>query len=374
MQFIPNSILRCTASDELTHLPLSDLALIVEDHSIEIPEGYGAYLISANDIDRYAGLSNAFIIPEGCEPGSFISIEKASEPSEVHLLGSADIPDRTLFTTGLCNSNCIMCPYTEKFRLTATRESLEVLYRYIELMDPHSEYLCITGGEPTLLKDDFLLLMDKVKAHFKNAMVHILTNGRTFYYGDFLSAYKKVRPYKTLLGIPLHASYATLHDRITQAEGSFIETIKGIDNLYLTGEHVEIRIVTSALNYENLPDLADFIARRYPQIHHVCFMGLEMMGNSMINRSKVWCSYDVIWPHMRKAIDILIANGIPVQLYNYPLCKIERKYHSIYRRSITPSKIEYLDECADCCRIDECGGFFRTTKIMPNINVIPFTR
>ena len=140
------------------------------------------------------------------------------------------------------------------------------------------------------------------------------------------------------------------------------------------GEHIELRIVTSALNYAELPALAEFISRRYPQIHHVCFMGLEMMGNSMINRSTVWCSYDKIWPYIRKAVDILIHHGIPVQLYNYPLCMVENKYHPMYKRSITPTKIEYLDGCVGCCRIDECGGFFRTTKIMPDIHVKPYTR
>lgn len=306
--------------------------------------------------------------------GSFISITDNNGYPEVHLLGSADIPDRTLFTTGLCNSNCIMCPYTEKNRLSSVHESIDILGRYVDLMNPHSEYLCITGGEPTLLGKDFICLMDKVKNHFHDAMIHILTNGRTFYYDDFLAAYKKVRPYKTLLGIPLHASCADLHDHITQSKGSFVETLKGIDNLYMAGEHVELRIVTSALNYTDLPALADLISNRYPQIHHVCFMGLEMMGNSMINRAQVWCSYDNIWPHIRTAVDVLIHHGIPVRLYNYPLCMVESKYHSVYQRSITPSKIEYLDGCTDCSRIAECGGFFRTTKIMPNIQVKPFSR
>lgn len=371
MSCIPDSVLRCTAPDELTYLPLSDIALFVEDGTTEIPDGYGAYLVSENEIDRYAGLYNAFITPEGCEPGSFVYIDATSE---VHLLGTADLPDRTLFTTGMCNSNCIMCPYTEKFRLSAAHEQIDMLFRFVDLMNPNAEYLCITGGEPTLLKGDFIRLLDKVKTHFKDTMVHILTNGRTFYYDDFLDAYKKARPYKTLLGIPLHASYYGLHDQITQSQGSFVQTIKGIDNLYMAGEHIELRIVTSGLNYVDLPDLAKFITERYPQIHHVCFMGLEMMGNSMINRAQVWCSYNIIWPYIRDAIDVLISHGIPVKLYNYPLCMVDKKYHPLYKKSITPSKIEYLNACSDCFRKNECGGFFRTTKIMPDIQVNPYTR
>lgn len=372
MALAADNILRCTVQNERAHIPISNMALMIEDPSAEIPEGYGAYLVSpeATFIDR----RNFYVMPDGCLPGSFVYIDRDTETPAARLLVTADIPDRTLFTTGQCNSNCIMCPYTQRFRQLEKHERLDILYRYIDLMDSNAEYLCITGGEPTLLKKDFISLLAKVKAHFSNAMIHILTNGRTFYYDDFLKAYQEVRPYRTLLGIPLHASTAELHDQITQSKGSFYETWRGIDNLYMAGEHIEIRIVTSALNYENLPELAERIADRYPQMHHVCFMGLEMMGNSMINRKQVWCTYDRIWPSIRKASEILIAHGIPVQLYNYPLCMIEKKYHPLYRKSITPSKIEYFDACAACNRMNACGGFFRTTKIMPDIQVIPYTR
>ncbi len=291
---------------------------------------------------------------------------------KLSIMESSDISEGTIFTTGLCNSNCIMCPYTEHFRLNSTIEPLVMLERSIELMNPHAGYLCITGGEPTLLRNDFLKLVKHVKNHFYAVILHILTNGRTFAYSDFLSEFRKVRPYKTLLGIPVHADNAILHDYISQAKGSFEETLQGLDNLYASGEYIELRIVTSKLNYKNLPALAKLIVKRYRYCHHVCFMGLEMMGNAMINRDKVWCSYGELWPFIREATEILIMNGVEVELYNYPLCIVEHRLQSLYKKSITPSKIEYLPECELCQRKDECGGFFRTTKIMPDIVVKPY--
>ena len=288
-------------------------------------------------------------------------------------LSSADTRhDNTIFTTGLCNSNCIMCPYTEKFRLNSKLEPLSVLVHHAEQIEPDAKYICITGGEPTLLRDDFLKLVEHLKNNFPDAMLHILTNGRTFAYKEFLNDFRKVRPYSTLLGIPLHADNAELHDYISQAGGSFDETLKGLDNLYKAGEHIEIRIVTSKLNYINLPALANLIAQRYAYCQHVCIMGLVMMGNAMINRDKVWCSYDELWPFVREAADILIMNGIEAELYNYPLCIVEHRLQPLYRRSITPSKIEFMSECSACYRKPECGGFFRTTKIMPDIKVKPY--
>ena len=284
----------------------------------------------------------------------------------------SDVPENTIFIGGLCNSNCIMCPYTEHFRLHAELESWDILRRSIELISPDTEYICITGGEPTMLRDDFLKLIDYCKNHCPAALLHILTNGRTFAYKDFLADFRRARPYKTLLGIPLHADNAALHDYISQTSGSFSETLRGLDNLYKAGEHIEIRIVTSKLNCENLPDLAEMIAERYPHCQHVCLMGLEMMGNAMINRAEVWCGYDELWPFVREAAYMLLMNGVETELYNYPLCIVDRGLQPVYRQSITPSKIDYMPECDVCRRKHECGGFFRTTKAMPGISVRPY--
>lgn len=283
-----------------------------------------------------------------------------------------DINEATIFTTGLCNSNCIMCPYTEHFRFNSSLEPLDKLKSFIDVINYNAEYICVTGGEPTLLRNDFLELIKYIKEKFSSVLLHILTNGRTFAYKNFMKDFLAVRPYKTLLGIPIHADNSELHDYISQAKGSFDETLKGLDNLYLSGEYIELRIVTSRLNYKNLPKLAEFIASRYPYCHRVCLMGLEMMGNAMINKNKVWINYDEIWPFIRDAAEILVANGVNSELYNYPLCLVDQGLQALYRKSITPSKIEFLPECESCRRKSECGGFFRTTKAMPDIKIKPY--
>ena len=364
-------ILRCTYPHEHTHLRNCDMALLLQKPEQLLPEGYGLYLLPSEYLARFTDSDNDIApIPDNAQPGSFILYDNTSKSTRV--LQTGDIPDRTIFITGTCNSNCIMCPYTEYYRKRAENEPVDRLKRFVELMDPFSEYLCITGGEPTLLQDGFLDLLDTAKKHFKGTLIHILTNGRTFSYQSFVAAYQTVRPYKTLLGIPLHASSRELHDHITQSPGSFQQTISGLDNLHRLGEHIEIRIVTSALNKENLPSLAKLIADRFPNVRHVCFMGLEMMGNSMVNRDAVWCSFKELMPWVLQATDILLQHAIPVQLYNYPLCAVDRKYHSLYRKSISPWKVVYLPACDGCRYKEECGGFFMTTAAMHDIEVLPF--
>ena len=360
-------IFRCTYSNEnCGDIPKEKQALLVE-YGKSIPEGYGLYLFQSID-DRMPTTKNSFLIPAGTRAGSFIR----KTANTISLEFTSDIPDRSLFLTRKCNSNCIMCPYSEKFRSGKDEVEFSSLIKYIELMSTNTDYICITGGEPTLRKEEFFDVLELIKHRLRFAIVHILTNGRTFCYSDFLERYRQVRPYSTLLGIPLHAASPELHDSITQSKGSFDETIAALGQLLKFNEKIELRIVTSALNRDDLPNIAKYIAKHFPNVYTVCFMGLEMMGNSMINRNKVWCNYDSLWPYIREATEILISNAIPVQLYNYPLCAIEEKYHPLYRKSITANKVVYKDECAVCEKKDECGGFFRTTIHMEDISVKPY--
>ena len=64
--------------------------------------------------------------------------------------------------------------------------------------------------------------------------------------------------------------------------------------------------------------------------------------------------------------------GVEVNLYNYSLFKVAYSLQLLYRKSITPAKIEFMPECDSCHRKLECGGFFCTTKAIHDIIVEPY--
>ncbi|MEG1814178.1 MAG: His-Xaa-Ser system radical SAM maturase HxsC, partial [Clostridia bacterium] len=358
-----------TYRDERIAIARDRCALQVEADLEQGDDGYGAYLFT----DRLPpnNSANAYQTNEPFEDGALLYLHREEGECTVRPMPILDRGERTLFVTGRCNSNCLMCPYGSKWRAAAQDEPLEILLRYIDLMDPFADYLCITGGEPTLLKDGFFQLLASSKRHFENCLVHLLTNARAFFYRDFFEAYRCARPSRILLGVPLHASHAELHDKISQADGSFLQTTVGLDRLCASGEHVELRVVVSALNIEDLSNTARLIAQRYPNVYRVCIMGLEMMGSAMFHRDKVWIPFEAARSPVGQMADILLNAGIPVQLYNFPLCYIAPNHRSLCKKSISDYKVRYRPECDVCQCREACGGFFSTTIHMPGIEVTP---
>ena len=65
------------------------------------------------------------------------------------------------------------------------------------------------------------------------------------------------------------------------------------------------------------------------------FIAMEMMGCAAVHKDELWVDYPIVFKKMKSAIDCLISHGIDVQLYNFPLCAVERGYWHIAVKSIT---------------------------------------
>jgi hypothetical protein len=47
-----------------------------------------------------------------------------------------------------------------------------------------------------------------------------------------------------------------------------------------------------------------------------------------------------------------------VSVYNHQRCLVNDDVMFAYRKSISDWKNEYAEECVNCKKLDECGGFF----------------
>ena len=267
-----------------------------------------------------------------------------------------------ILVTEQCNSLCLMCSQPPKSRDDFDR--LDEHLRLIDLIDPATPELGITGGEPSLFGAGFLQLIERCRDRLPSTALHVLTNGRRFADRRFAAQLGAIAHHDLILGIPLYSDIDTLHDHIVQARGAFDETVLALQQLDRRGVRIEIRIVLHALSIRRLPQLAAFIARNFPFAVHVALMGLEMFGLVHQHLGELWIDPADYQRELREAVEILHDNSMAASIYNHQLCVLDPRLHPFARKSISDWKNVYLPVCAGCASLDACGGFFQSgTKI-----------
>jgi His-Xaa-Ser system radical SAM maturase HxsC len=233
-------------------------------------------------------------------------------------------------------------------------------YRLIDLIDPETSELGITGGEPTLFKEHFIRFIDYCKLKLPNTALHVLTNGRMFYYSKFAEELGTVNHSDIMLGIPLYSDIDSEHDYVVQAKGAFDETVIGLHHLARYEVPVEIRVVVHKQTYRRLPQLAEYISRNFPFCAHVAVMGLEHTGFTNQNMADLWIDPVEYQSELRAATEILALSGLRVSIYNHQLCVLDRTLWPYAERAISDWKNLYLPQCESCDVKERCGGFFHS--------------
>jgi His-Xaa-Ser system radical SAM maturase HxsC len=293
--------------------------------------------------------------------GHIVALEPLS--GFVRTLYRPESRHNTLFATERCSSNCLMCsqpPIDTDDTSPLTERNLKL----IDLMSPPPDYLCITGGEPTLLDERLLRILEKLRDVMPGTYVHMLTNGRRFAWNDFTSRFASVSHPNLSVGIPLYADHAALHDYVVQAKDAFDQTILGLHQLARYGIEIEIRVVLQALTVPRLRDLAEYICRNLTFVDHVSFMGMEHIGYAPRNMSELWIDPVDYQEQLESSVAVLARFGIDARIYNLQLCVLKRSLWKYSKQSISDWKNTYAEVCQDCAVKDQCGGFFHwNTKV-----------
>lgn len=288
----------------------------------------------------------------------------------VRTLYRRDSPHNFILATDQCNSFCLMCSQPPKQVNDFDRISEHL--RLIDLIDPATAELGITGGEPTLFKDEFLHLIEYGRDKLPNTALHVLTNGRLFYYREFARKLGEIAHPDLMLGIPLYSDVDSEHDYVVQAKGAFEETVLGLQNLGRYNVPVEIRVVIHKQTYRRLPRLAEFISRNFPFAAHVALMGMEMFGFVHKNFDELWIDPYDYQAELREATEILFLSGLNTSIYNHQLCVLDKGLWPFARKSISDWKNIYLNECEQCAMREECGGLFQSAAKKHSAYIKPF--
>ncbi|WP_413722971.1 His-Xaa-Ser system radical SAM maturase HxsC [Sodalis sp. RH23] len=307
-------------------------------------------------------------------PGDIISI---SVKGRIHRYYRTASHNNAFLVTELCNNLCVMCPQPPKpARITDPYQLENDVTATIDLLDDDHlpETLCITGGEPTMLNEGLIRIIDKIAQRSPHTLIHLLSNGRYFYYENYVSRLAAAARGNLMVGIPLFAHVSDIHDYIVQSRGAFDQTLAGLLNCYKQGIPIELRIVLHQKTIEYLPDLVEFISNNLFFVKHVALMGMENMGYAKLNWSALsidpWDYKDIL----SAAVDILQRCGIETRIFNLPLCVVNSDVHDICAKSISDFKNIYPLVCAQCIKQNKCGGFFAsaTDKFFLTQHITPF--
>jgi len=243
----------------------------------------------------------------------------------------------------------------------------------IDMIAPHPRYMTITGGEPTLLGDNLFALILQLKEALPDTELHILTNGRTFAWGEYARQFSTLHHPNISLGIPLYSDFAGDHDFVVQARGAFDQTVAGMHQAARNDIRVEVRVVLHKLTVPRLTKLAEYIYRNLTFVEHIALMGLEYVGYTPRNIEMLWIDPFEYQDQLETTVEYLTERGMTVSLYNHQLCVLRPSLWKYSKKSISDWKNLYLPECANCREFENCGGLFQWAVRKHSDHIRPFS-
>lgn len=326
--------------------------LVILPESVNLKDNHVAIQVSRSDFDSL-------------KEGDILSV---NTDGTIQVLWEESSNDNLIYTTDFCNSSCIMCPQIPQGKPYSYFEQNK---KIISLVKDHKllKTIGISGGEPTIFKDEIVSLLDICQKKFPLSPVAMLTNGKNFDEFDFAKKCAMSNRNVTYC-IPIYASYEENHDYIVGSKGSFQRTIKGIYNLIRLKCPIEIRTVIMRQNYKELPMLIDYIFQNLPFVVHVALMGMETTGMAKNNLEDVWIDPIDYMNELRTSVLKLRRNNLNFSIYNIPRCLLAKELYGFDRDSISAWKKSYLEQCGECSEKNNCCGIF-ATSVKHSTNIKP---
>ncbi len=330
----------------------------------EITPGFGAYLFEDEKSPTTTLPTEASVVRVPTQlnylsDNDIVSLRK--DGSGLRVIWRDASPHNSILLTERCNNYCLMCSQPPKE--VNDDWLIEEAERLIPLIPKSAQEIGFTGGEPTIYGERLINLLTQTKNYLPSTAIHVLSNGRRFSDNHYAAQWASINHPDLMVGIPIYSDDPTTHDYVVQARDAFDETVRGVLNLKRLQQRVEIRVVIHKQTIARLPRLAEWICRNLLFVDHVALMGLEMMGFTRANLSELWIDPYHYKDTLSQTVHTLQAYGIPTSVYNHQLCTINSDILPVYRKSISDWKNEYLEACKECSRINECGGFFTSSKL-----------
>jgi His-Xaa-Ser system radical SAM maturase HxsC len=353
----------------------ADAALIRDDADVSIArdQGFGAAILLDPCLESDLAGLDLQVCLDGrfgyLAAGDVIAFDPGSRRFRVLFRHASK--HNSFLVTERCNHYCLMC--SQPPRNVKDGWIIDEIASCIDLIDPATESIGFTGGEPLLERGRFLELLVKMRDRLPDTAVHVLTNGRAFAEDAIATAWAEIRHPNLCAGIPIYAAVDHIHDYVVQVPGAFDETVLGILRMKDKGQQVEVRVVLHAITAPRLKKTCEWFARNLPFVDHIALMGLENTGFALANQESLWIDPLDYADALTSGVQMLKAAGVPVSIYNLPLCLLDRSVWDVAVQSISDWKNAYLPICNGCEVRSRCSGFFSTGRMRSSRGIRPIS-
>ena len=220
-----------------------------------------------------------------------------------------------------CNQACRFCFVSTHLPTAVDAQVRAAIHR----SGAAGRWITLTGGEPTLHPRllEYVALAHAVSPH----PVGLQTNATRL--ADPARVQALVAAGLRRVHVSLHASDAALSDAITEAPGTFVETLRGLDALHAEAlVTLVIQCVVTRRNQHGLVDFVRLLAARWPRAE----MGLSFVAPSsdLVPRDRdLIPRYRDVVPSMEAAVREARALGVAfggfASMCGVPLCLVSEE-------------------------------------------------
>lgn len=223
--------------------------------------------------------------------------------------------------------------------------------------------ITISGGEPTL--NPKLIEYIRLAREHSHGPVELQSNAMRF--SDAAFAREVISAGVDEVFVSLHGSSAEISDAVTEAPGTFVKTVAGLDNLGRLDVVLGLNFVMCERNYRDLPSYIDFVHGRWPE----AMLSLSFVAASSdvvpMDRDLIPRYADVL-PYLREALRRAGDLGLWVSpldsMCGLPLCLWPSSLDEPLSREDIPKGFdggEFIktEACRSCMAHTKCYGLRR---------------
>lgn len=248
-----------------------------------------------------------------------------------------------------CNNNCLFCVASDK-RAQGDRTKEEIVSDLRSAYGQGAREVVFTGGEVTIRKDLVELVSFAKGLGYKT--IQVQTNGRMLSYPDLVTGL--VEAGATEFSPAIHGHIPQLHDFLTQKEGSFSQTIRGLKNIRESGIPIITNTVITKPNYQYLPEISRLLIGLGVDQFQLAFV--HPIGNALKNFDGIVPFKSLVRPFVHRSLDIARSEGVRAMVEAYPFCFMEGYEDCCSERYIPHTEIREFGTRVDFTKVraNEC--------------------